>query len=179
MTKILALDIATTVGIAVGDATGNPTAWAETLGKKGQDDLLFSRSLALSSRLIQEHKPDLIAYEGAVGGDRSSHFLVGIIACIRGCAANRGVPLLACNIGAVRSHFIGKHITSAHYKHLPKSKAKAAARAEAKALVQKQCRLLGWQADGEDAADACAVWSYAVGKTTRAARVGGLFSHVG
>ena len=173
--KILALDIATTVGIAVGDASGNPTAWSETLGKKGQDDLLFSRSLVLTSKLIEQHKPDLIAYEGAVGGDRTSHYLVGIIACIRGCATNRGIPLLGCNIGAIRKHFIGQHITSAQYKHLRKGAAKATARADAKAAVQRQCKVLGWQADNEDAADACAVWSFAVGQTTRAAKVGGLF----
>lgn len=175
--KVLALDISTRVGIAVGEAGGNPTAWAEVLGKKGDDDRLFSQALVLMSRLIEAHRPDLIAYEGAVGGDRTSHYLVGIIACFRGCAANRGVPLVACNIGAIRSHFIGKHITSAQYKHLPKTKAKAVARAEAKLAVQNRVKMLGWGITGEDECDACAVWDFACAKSGAQVKPGGGLFH--
>lgn len=175
--KILALDIATTVGIAVGEAGGEPTAWAKTLGKRGDEDLLFSQSLVLMSELIAEHEPDLIAYEGAVGGDRTSHYLVGIIACMRGCAANRGVRVVGCNIGAIRKHFIGRHITSSDYPHLAKGKAKSFARKEAKRLVQARCKMLGWNADCEDSADGCAVWDFACAKEGAQVQPGGGLFH--
>lgn len=162
--KILALDIATTVGICVGTAGTVPTAWSVRLGKKGQDDILFSKMLRLTSSLIKQYEPDLMAFEGAVGGDRSSHYLVGIIACARGMATARDVPVVPCNIGAIRKHFIGQHVTSAMYPHLPKGKAKAAACEHAKAAVQNHCKMLGWKAEDEDSADACAVWSYACHK---------------
>jgi hypothetical protein len=172
--KLLALDIATTIGIAVGEVGGSPKAWSETIGKKSDDDdLLFSRALSLTSRLISQHEPDLIAYEGAVGGDRTSHYLVGIIANVRGCARNRGIETISCNIGAIRKHFIGRHITSADYPHLPKSRRKAQARKDAKLEVQKRCKLLGYGDLAEDPADACAVWDYAAATRGRQAMPGG------
>lgn len=165
---ILALDIATTIGIAVGSPGGKPVAWSKTLGKKADEDHLFSQALILTSSLIEKHKPDILAYEGAVGGNRTSHYLVGIIACIRGCAANRGIEVMSCNIGAIRKHFIGKHITSASYPNLPKSRAKTTARADAKLAVRNRCKMLGWGDLDEDAADACAVFDFASAKKWRA-----------
>lgn len=176
--KILALDIATTTGIAIGNAGDVPQAWSERLGEKKDEDELFSNSIRFTSDLIVLHRPDLIAYEGAVGGDRSSHFLVGMIACIRGSARNRGVKVMACNIGAIRKSFIGQHITSANYKHLPARKRKAAARAHIKSAVQTACKMRGWGDLDEDAADACAVWEYACVRKAPGyhAHVGGLFA---
>lgn len=176
---IVALDVATTVGICVGSPGAKPAAWSVRLGKKGDEDALFSNALRLTWELIDRHKPDLIAYEGAVGGPRTSHFLVGIIANIRGCAAFKGVPAVSYNIGAIRKTFVGQHITSAQYKHLPPAKRKAVARAHAKAAVMKGCQMRGWTAPDEDAADACAIFEHACihnAKGYQAHPTGGLFA---
>lgn len=158
---IVALDIATRVGIAAGVPGGKPTAWSESLGEAKHDALCFSNALQLTWRLIAEYKPDAIYYEAAVGGPKTSHYLVGLVACVRGTAANRGIECHALNIGAIRKHFLGKHITSASFKELGAHRAKVIAREQAKRAVQSRCRALGWGELGEDAADAAAAWDFA------------------
>lgn len=166
--KVVALDIATSVGIAVGVAGGNPKAWGKSLGKKSDESRLFSNALLLTDLLIEQFRPDVLVYEGAVGGTRTSHYLVGVIACVRGAAARRGVPAHGYNIGAIRKHFIGKHITSAQYPDLKPSRRKLQARTDAKSAVRARCRQLGWGDLSEDAADACAVWDYGCAMLSRA-----------
>jgi len=169
---VLAMDISTNTGIALGKPGAAPRTWLEQLGK-APDDRRFSRMLEITSRLIAEHKPDLLVYEAPVGGPKTSHLLVGLIACVRGCAFNRGVRCEAVAIATARKHFLGKHLST---KHFP-GKSHAAAKAAIKARVISRCGQLGWQVDGADEADAAALFSYAA--TTwcgvQAAPLGGLF----
>jgi hypothetical protein len=164
---ILALDLAGVTGVAVGAPGGAPTAWSVDLGKSRSEDARFSKALVLTHKLIETHKPDLIAIEAPVGGPKTSHFLVGLVACVRGCAFNRKVRVEAYNIASIRKHFCGGHVTSAAYGHLEPKRRKAAARAAGKNLVMQRCRQLGWQADDDNAADAAALWDYACALASR------------
>jgi Holliday junction resolvasome RuvABC endonuclease subunit len=154
---VLALDIATSTGVAVGTAGSAPVAWSEDLGRGQIDDLRFSKALALVSSLLAEHKPDLVAVEAPVGGPQTSHLLVGLVACVRGCVANRGVPLVSYHSGSVRKHFLGRVLTVRDFPALSKGKAKQAIKAE----VIKRCQLLGWDVPDHDSADAAALFDYA------------------
>lgn len=169
---ILALDIATQTGVAFGDRGGAPTAWSVDLGAGRSEDARFSRLLSLTHSLIEEHRPEIIAVEAPIGGPNTSHFLVGLIACVRGCAFNRGVPVQSCSIAAVRKHFIGKHLSAKDYPGMKPAQAKAAI----KGVVMTRCKALGWKVTDADAADAMATWDFAcatMGHQT--APVGGLF----
>lgn len=171
---VLAMDISTNTGVALGKPGAAPKTWVEEFGKRGtSDDARFSKCLEVTSRLIAAHKPDLLVYEAPVGGPKTSHLLVGLIACVRGCAFNRGVRVEGVAIGTVRRHFLGKHFTT---KHFP-GKSHAAAKAAIKAQVIARCGQLGWRVDGADEADAAALFDFACATWGRsqAAPLGGLF----
>lgn len=171
--KVLALDLASSMGVAVGVSGCPPKTTTIHLGK-GSEDARFSRLLTVVAKLLAEHQPDLVAIEAAVGGPKTSHYLVGLSACARGVCFNRGVRVELCNIATVRRHFLGKHLTM---KHFPGKNA-AAAKKAIKAQVIARCGLLGWHVESDDEADAAATFSFASstwGKA-QAAPLGGLFS---
>lgn len=168
---ILALDVATITGVAVGATGGAPSAWSVDLGQGRSEDYRFSQALVNTHRLIEAHKPDLIAIEAAIGGPKTSHFLVGLVACIRGCACNRRVRVESYNVAAIRRHFVGGHVTSAAYKHLDPKRRKNEARKAGKNLVMQRCRQLGWQCDDDNAADAAAIWDYACALESRSHQI--------
>ena len=169
---VLALDVATNMGIAVGKSGGAPRAWSVNLGK-APDDRRFSRLLQVVSALLEEHKPDLVAIEAPIGGGMKSDYLVGLAACARGVCFNRGVRAEVCAISSVRKHFLGKHLTT---KHFP-GKTAAAAKLAIKTQVIARCGLLGWQVEDHDAADAAAIFDFACATWCRvqSAPLGGLF----
>jgi Holliday junction resolvasome RuvABC endonuclease subunit len=172
--RILALDIASVTGVAVGESHGSvsPRAWSVDLGKAKSEDHRFSQALILTHKLIAEHKPDLIAVEAAVGGPKTSHFLVGLLACIRGCAANRGVPIKTYPINSIRKHFTGRALQVRDFPGLNPS----AAKKQIKAVVMQRCRMLGWDFTDDNAADALALLDFA--RATEGAQTipaGGLF----
>jgi hypothetical protein len=113
--------------------------------------------LWLTNRLIKEHEPSLIVYEAAIGGRDASAYLIGLVACMRGCANNRGIVCKPYHRASILRHFVGKALTSRDFPGLGKAKAKAAI----KETVIARCRLLGWQVPDDNAADAAALWDYA------------------
>lgn len=155
--KILALDIATTCGCAVGEAGGAPRAWSVDLGKRLSDRERFAKTIGLARWACQKYSPDLVAIEAPVGGPKTSHLLVGMWACAMGEATRAGVQVVKCDIPTVRKHFLGEHLTTKHFPGL----APAQATAEIKRAVMNRCRALGWEVEGHDAADAAAIWDYA------------------
>lgn len=171
--KILALDLSSNIGIAVGNPGSVPLCWSEHIGGP-PDDRRFSNAIRLTSRLIKEHEPEFIAIEAAIGGRNSSMFLVGLVACVRGVAFMRGIPCEAMSIGAIRKHFLGKHLTSKDFPGLTKVQV----RKEIKGRVIARAKALGANPKDDDAADAVALHDYAC--ATKAPRyqakpTGGLF----
>lgn len=154
---ILALDVATKTGVAVGVPGRPPKAWSVDLGEAQPHDRRFSNVLVLTHGLIETHKPRLIAIEGAVGGPKASAYLIGLVACIRGCAANRGVPVETYPINSIRKHFTGRALAVRDFPALKPAAAKKAI----KQIVMDRCRLLGWDVPDADAADAAALWDFA------------------
>lgn len=171
--KVMAFDIATRCGVAFGTAGGTPRATAVDLGKGFSDAERFAKVIGATRRLLERFEPDLVAFEEAVGGPKTSHFLVGIAACFQGQAAAMGYRPRPVPIATVRKHFLGKHLTAQHFPGLSKGRARLAIKRQ----VVARCTALGWEVKDDDEADACAIWDYACATWGRAqARpVGGLF----
>lgn len=171
--KVLALDVASHIGIAVGESGSVPLCWSEYLGGP-PDERRFSQAIRLTDQLIREHKPEFIAVEAAVGGPKASAYLIGLLACVRGIAFLRGIPCEALHLAAIRKHFVGKNLTVKDFPGMKHAQAKKAI----KQVVIQRCRVLGWTVPDDNAADAGALWDYACSIKApgyQARPVGGLF----
>lgn len=184
--KILALDVATNTGVCVGSSDAAPRAWTVNLGeapkhgrlskadKEKLDAKRFSNVLQLTHGLIAKNEPDLIVIEAPIGGQEANAYLIGLVACIRGCAANRGVNCITAHESTVRKHFLGKAYRAADFP-MKKAQAKLAI----KRMVADRCRLLKWDPETLDEADAMALWDWACATQVRsyqAQPLGGLFA---
>lgn len=172
--KVVALDIATNCGVAFGEAGAAPRAWSVDLGKRASDQARFAKAIKLARWVCVTLQPDLIAVEAPVGGTKTSHLLVGMWACVMGEVHRNEVAVVKCDIPTVRKHFLGKHLTTKHFPHLPP----AAAKKEIKRSVMNRCRALGWTVENDDAADAAAIWDFACAThhpTHHTTTIGGLF----
>lgn len=172
--KIVALDIATSTGVCVGSSGADPVAWSVDLGKGLSEDRRFSNILKLTHGLIEKHQPDLIVVEAFIGGKNASAYLIGLVACVRAIAANRGVKVVMVFPATVRKHFLGKAMTSRDFPGFKAAKAKIAI----KECVAAQCRRIGWDVPDLDAADAAATWDWACANYARGYQSkphGGLF----
>lgn len=198
--KVLALDVATQCGIAVGSSKGDPKCWSVDLGasvpelkiykpgktpseindlrsdhKKKADAMRFCAALRMTAGLISIHKPDLLVVEAFIGGQNASAYLIGLVACVQGCAEDRAVRCELVYPATVRKHFLGKNPTSADFPALTQVQRKIAI----KEKVAAQCRMLGWVVPDLDAADAAATWDWACANFApayQAKPTGGLFN---
>ena len=87
---VLAFDVATTTGIAVGEAGGKPRAWAVSLGRGGDEPPRLAKALRMACAYIEKFKPDVVAVEAPVGGKDANALLIGLAACVQGEAARHG-----------------------------------------------------------------------------------------
>jgi Holliday junction resolvasome RuvABC endonuclease subunit len=156
--KILAFDLGTNTGVAIGDASERPLAHTERLGEAGQSHgARFAQALHMTRRLIEQHSPDLIAFEapiaaGPKGAASRVQLSMGIRACIMAMAHLRSIETMEVPVQSIRKHFIG---------------AGDLKREAAKQETIRRCRALGWHVVSDDQADACAVWDYARNSRTK------------
>jgi|SRR5262245_2536464 len=157
MTDVLALDIASTCGWARGPIGGEPQCGSVRFAKPGASQLaICGRALEWAIATIKDPLPDVIAIEGLLPPaalkmrSNEEHELLGHLHGIMlGVAFMRGVyKVHKHHLKAIRGHFL---------YGIPYGKG------EAKQVTVRKCRSLGWlEAADDDAADACAVWSYQV-----------------
>jgi hypothetical protein len=157
MTDILALDVATNCGWARGHLDGVPTAGSIKFGRpSATNNAIFGNALKWISQLLEpQPRPDLLIVEAmlpmaAMQGETSRAVrdrLAGLHGVIRGVAYLRGVAEIAqASVGDVRMHFLGTRSLKSM---------------DAKAAVLERCERLGWSCPDHNAADACALWSFA------------------
>lgn len=154
--KILALDLATITGAAVGCAGDTPHTWTVNLGVSLPHPRRYARALRMTRVCIEKHKPDLVVVEAAVGGPKASQYLVGLLACVQGQCADLGVPCETHHLASVRKHFLGANPSLKQFKGN-----RAQQQKQVKALVLNRCRSLGWPVEDDNCADAAALWDYA------------------
>ena len=155
---ILALDIATRTGWALGKPSGAPTSGSYRFGQfHSEPHEVFGAALKWFSEFLkqQDPLPDMLIVEAmlpplAMKGQTSRAVrdrLAGLHGTLLGVAQLRGIGEIAsASVGDVRAHFIGD---------------RACRREQAKREVMRQCEMQGWPAQDHNAADACALWSYA------------------
>jgi Holliday junction resolvasome RuvABC endonuclease subunit len=156
MTVVLALDIATTTGWAIGPiGREGPRCGSVRFGKPGASQLaICGHAMEWAIDTIKPPLPDIVAIEDLLpphvtrGKSNTDHDLLAHLhGIIMGVCFMRGIYKVHKHpVMTVRRHFID----------LP-----ACAKGQGKRMVQDKCKQLGWLADGDDAADAAAVWSYA------------------
>jgi crossover junction endodeoxyribonuclease RuvC len=156
---ILALDIATVCGFARGRVGETPVSGSIRFGRRdASNNAIFAHALTwISKELEPQPRPDIIIIESMLPADAKYGFtnrdtrdrLAGLHGVVRAVAHLRGVfDISEAGVGQVRAHFIG-------HSNLK--------RPEAKRQVILRCAQLGWQASDDNAGDALALWSYAVG----------------
>lgn len=150
---MLACDQSTTkFGLAVGDDTcGSPRVLV--IKGPGADELRFDRflmsvyetiytlaTMTKSTRCVIE-TPLLLP-------NRSAHTAMALIqltGVVRAAASKAGCEISLVAVSTARKHFIGRG-------NLPS--------AEAKKAVMERCRLLNWNFQDDNGADACCLWSW-------------------
>lgn len=169
----LAFDTAIRTGVAFGRAGERPRAWSIALGKESWDER-FSRMLRAVEKYAVDLKPNLIAVEAPAAGGQGNPDLIGLTVLVRAQATRMGIRCVTYYPNSVRKHFLGKSLTARDFP----GKSRAAAKAAIKTAVVSRCQLLGWNIDDTDAADAAALWDYALSLESRSHQVssiGGLF----
>lgn len=152
--RILALDIASRTGAAVGDASGAPRLL--TFGvPPAVDDALGRRFAAFAnwlSDLVTVEKPDVLAFEAPliVGGNSGTtrptsaqtiRLLFGLVSIAELIAYQRDIECWECHIQTVRKFFCGD------------GRAK-------KDQVIATAVARGWMPADDNQADAAAIWAY-------------------
>jgi Holliday junction resolvasome RuvABC endonuclease subunit len=176
LTDLLALDIASVTGWARGPVgPDGPRCGSVQFGKTGASQLaICGHALEWAIDTIKPPLPDIVAIEDLLpphvtrGKSNVDHDLLahlhGIIMAVcfmRGVFKVNKYPVMR-----IRRHFIDLG---------------SCAKGQAKGMVQDKCRQLGWLAgDDNDAADACACWSFACSliDPQQAVRISPLFQRV-
>lgn len=172
--RCLAFDTATRTGVCIGDAGSTPRAWAVDLGKADWNTR-FSRTLRMVERYVNEFNPDIVAVEAPAAGGFQNLDLIGLTVCVRAQAALMGKRPVVYMANSVRKHFLGRALRASDFP----GKSHGASKAAIKGQVIAKCRLLGWDITDPDAADAAALWDYALSLESRAHQVtsiAGLFA---
>lgn len=151
--SVLALDLASVSGWAVGEPGGQPEHGSHRFAKQGAShEAIFANAMDWAETIIMLHHPRLIVWEAPLPGFKAGKttndvttVLFGLPAIVGVVAYRHGIyDCRKADTGAVRHHFIGCN---------PK-------RAKAKGLVVRQCNAMGWHCSDDNEADALATWSY-------------------
>lgn len=169
--KLIALDLASTTGVAIGDTGDRPYCHTERMGPPGSSHgQRFTQMLRMTKRLILQHEPDVIVVEQAIaggvkGGQERVQLAMGYRAAVMITCFAQNLRVEEYAVSSIRKHFIGD--------------GKMAGR-KAKAAVMARCRHLGWHAENDNESDAAAAWDYARARLTgRSTLPRGLFDGTG
>lgn len=157
---ILAIDAASTCGVAQGRAGETPRLYSMRFVRPHDEHRnVFGRALGWFAELIDEIIPDVVYIEapmspGAPGvktNPDTTLRLIGLWAVFAGECAYRGIMCREASVQTVRKGFIGSGRVEGGSQ-------------EAKRRVFAMCELLGWRPTDKDSSDAGALWHYAVTK---------------
>ena len=155
--RILALDLATVTGFAFGKPGERPRSGQVRFGSKDGSGRArcYREYREWLGDMMKGARFDLVVFESPsmnvmhVGKTNIETLkkLVGFTEHTEEFFYDTTVDLREANIASVRQFFLG----SVRYK-----------REEAKRLTIEKCREYGWDVEGDNAADACALWAYQV-----------------
>lgn len=148
MTKILALDLATTTGYALGRIGGAPSSGQKRIGSEGDSLGAFADEFDFwLNGIVERLAPGLIYYEAPI--NQSGKTTAATTIKLRGLAYHvhmigfrHRIIVRPGNVQTVRREFCGSGHAS-------------------KDQVVEECRRRGWSVAGTDEADAVALWWWA------------------
>lgn len=151
--RVLALDLATVSGFAIGRPGEEPQSGSVRFASKGAShNAIAGGALRWLISFTKEHAVDEAVIEEAVhkkqwkSSTASDDVTGGLIFLARGVLYERGVyKISTAPVNSVRKFFLGEG-------NLP--------REEAKHRTVMRCRALCWDPDGDDSADALAMWAW-------------------
>lgn len=167
--KILALDLATQGGWAVGEHGGTPLSGSQTFGREGAPaEERAAKLLGWMDDMLRVHQPDAVVLEQplhpVVLAKISPKFATAELAY--------GLPVVAkmvcrmrkvwrvkyAEVQDVREHFVGRRT----FRDItcPLTGRTITSREQGKAAVMNVCRWNKWDFADDNAADACATWDY-------------------
>jgi hypothetical protein len=156
---IMGLDIAGRTGVAEGKPGDIPHLYSVPFVLEDDDSAsaCFGRAVKWAATRFKEITPAGIWVEGVVPETalqgrtnfNASLIRVGLYGAIIGVARAKGIPVHPVNIGKYRKAFTGHGGLSGP---------------DGKRLVNKQCKILGWNPPDLDASDAGGVWFFGCGK---------------
>jgi hypothetical protein len=158
--KVLALDLATTTGWAIGRPGKVPTFGHLRFSKPGSSRALTYRTYrnwldkTFGGRDGEPSAiPDLIVYESpAIGAHMGGKTNIETLKLLGGLAEHLEewcygkTELREASASQVRAHFIGQNLKAAI----------------AKPMVFERCKELGWPVETHDESDAAALWDYQI-----------------
>lgn len=152
--RVLALDLASTSGWAVGEPGGTPISGSIRFASKGAShEAIFANATQWMEAGIALHAPSLVVWEAPLATSfrrgtsniDTTTLLFGLPAIVGAVAYLRGVfDLRKASTRDVRMHFIGQNPKG----HIGKK------------LVMRQCRAMGWNPIDDNESDALALWHY-------------------
>lgn len=158
---IVGMDIATSTGVAFGEATANhpfTRTWDSRRGGKTRPQRLGMLG-DQCFEFFNELHPDMLFYEQGLTlaaayeigtSEETFAFLRGAIGVVEAVAAKCKVPFIkAVSVQDARRHLLGPG---------------KIAKGEGKKLVFERCKALRWPATNLDESDACAIWSLGCGE---------------
>jgi len=145
---ICGLDIATATGVCLGELGQTPEFFSRDLGKGKPHPVRFANVMRLAHELIKDRGVQAIGIEAPIINPKrdkksTNWLLMGLVANVQGWAELQGIKCEVFEVGTIDKHFLG---------------ARQIGRANRKAAIQGRCRMLGWNPQTEDEADAGAVW---------------------
>ncbi|WP_354097525.1 hypothetical protein [Bradyrhizobium sp. S3.2.12] len=149
---MLALDLASVSGWAVGEPGGKPAHGSHRFASAGAShEAIFAGAVRWLNGILNEYDPRIVVWEAPMptsfktSNTNTTTLLYGLPAVIGAVAYLRGIyDIRKASTSDVRNHFIGSN---------PK-------RAQAKPLVVRQCIAMGWPVSDDNEADALATWHY-------------------
>jgi hypothetical protein len=153
--NVLALDVATRTGWAYGAPGTVPRSGSLRFAREGASMaavfvgcrrwLLDFLAVNPETKLVVFEAPAVPSIMAGHTSINAIRTLIGLTAIIEECLYGRGLDVREARVSEVRSHFLGSN----RFK-----------RDAAKRATVDLCRSLGWSVVDENAADACALWSY-------------------
>ena len=162
---ILALDAASTVGVAEGRAGEIPRLYSMKFSRKDDEpEDVGGRAMAWFQERLTDLAPDVVYIEapmspGAPGiktSPSTTIMLIGLWYAMASECKSRGFAVRSANVQTVRTGFIGSGRVV-----MPKGSKQGEGGKEAKRRVFAMCQMLGWAPTDRDASDAGALFWYA------------------
>lgn len=152
--NILALDLASVTGWAVGEPGDTPTHGSLRFASAGAShEAIFAAAMRWMSGMCANHEPDIVIWEAPLPtsfsrgstNTNTTTLLYGLPAIIGAVSyLNEIYDVRKASTRDIRLHFIGQN---------PKGHV-------GKKLVVRQCRAMGWEVNDDNEADSLATWHY-------------------